>query len=404
MAVGGLAVLAGLTYWLAVRGRTFGLAVAIVGINVGGLGTLAGLTYCLVVRQPFGAVDARVVHGLGMAFKVPGGRSDVWWSQGPSIEQLASYVRGRDVLKSGDREMPVRVATVSADFFRVFALQPALGRDFEPADEDAPSVGAAIVSRRLVAFLKRAGTPMGQEIRVGVRRYLIVGIAPEGLSYPAGTEVWVAGLVGGASAHGVRLAASEALPIAPWGGWVLRIAANAQIESARDELLGRLKDLNLRFASSGRRYGDTISLMRLDEVSAQTVIPKLRAWSKVAGVLFVIAAGNAIVVGRRARLGTKSPLRSLSLHLISAVAGVSLSTSAVALMILSSEAGRRLTFFPPDRYLVGATLLMTAMMAGVTTVTILVALLWPARERGRNNEWRTTHTSRQRVGSDRYSA
>jgi hypothetical protein len=387
-----------------VRRLRFALAVAIVGMTVGGLGVLAGLTYWLVVRQPFPAIGARVVHGLGMAFQVPGNRSDAWWAEGPSIEEIASYVRGRDVLESGDRQMPVRVATVSAGFFRVFAVKPTPGRDFEPADEDAPSVGVAIVSPRVVAFIKGSGAPVGQEIRIGARRYQIVGIAPVEFSYPAGTEVWLAGLVGGASARGVRLAATEALPIAPWGGWVLRLAANAQLESARDELMGRLNDLNLRFASSGRRFGETISLARLDDVSAQTVMPTLRAWSRVAGVFFLLAAGNVIVVGRRARVGAGATLRSLGWRLISAVAGAAVSTNAVALMILYSEAGRGLTFFPPDHSLVWATVLVTVVIASATTMTILLALLWRPRKRGTSHEWRTTGSSRLRAGSDRYSA
>jgi hypothetical protein len=103
--------------------------------------------------------------------------------------------------------LPERIdgVQVTADFFRLFGVQPSLGRDFRPS-EDAPGAAAvAILSHQLWArkFHSDPGV-VGRSIRLGDRLRTVIGVMPPGFEFPrhadvAGlmswapedTEVWV---------------------------------------------------------------------------------------------------------------------------------------------------------------------------------------------------------------------
>jgi putative ABC transport system permease protein len=138
----------------------------------------------------------------------------------PQVVTLAEYQRWREsgvfeksaavdtasftLLGAG---LPERVdgVQVTADFFRLFGVQPALGRDFRPG-EDAPGAAAvAILSHQLWArkFHSDPGI-VGRSIRLGDSLRTVIGVMPPGFEFPrhadiAGlmswapedTEVWV---------------------------------------------------------------------------------------------------------------------------------------------------------------------------------------------------------------------
>jgi hypothetical protein len=82
---------------------------------------------------------------------------------------------------------------VSADFLRVLGVTPALGRDFEPTDEDASKPHLAILSYG--AWQRRFGGErgvVGSTMMVNGAPYTIIGIMPSSfVAFPSpNTEIW----------------------------------------------------------------------------------------------------------------------------------------------------------------------------------------------------------------------
>ncbi len=80
----------------------------------------------------------------------------------------------------------------SANFFSVFGSEPARGRFFIPADEQAGHAPVIVVSHAL--WQRRFGgdeSLVGKQITVDGASYSVVGIAPAGFQYPDKTDVWL---------------------------------------------------------------------------------------------------------------------------------------------------------------------------------------------------------------------
>ena len=81
--------------------------------------------------------------------------------------------------------------TVSANFFDVLGVQPALGRSFTADEEVRGNHRRAILSHGL--WQRRFGgdrTIVGRTVLIDAEPFEVVGIAPEGFNFPLGTEVW----------------------------------------------------------------------------------------------------------------------------------------------------------------------------------------------------------------------
>ena len=106
---------------------------------------------------------------------------------------FAYYGAGAVPVRSGDRVSLAQRALVSGNFFDVLGARPALGRAIAP-DDDLPGATP-------VAVLSHAGWQRhfaGDSAVVGRRivvhetgvSHTIVGVMPQGLDYPRGTELW----------------------------------------------------------------------------------------------------------------------------------------------------------------------------------------------------------------------
>ena len=109
-------------------------------------------------------------------------------------------------IKDGDRVWSLRRSAVSGDFFAVLGATPSLGRAIRPEDD---VIGAAPVAVLGYAAWQQqfGGDPniLGRTIAMhetGVV-YRIVGVMPQGLDYPRGTDFW-ASIAGSTSADGLE--------------------------------------------------------------------------------------------------------------------------------------------------------------------------------------------------------
>jgi putative ABC transport system permease protein len=115
-----------------------------------------------------------------------------WRAQNTVFEHLAAILTRPANLALADQAERLDLAMTSANFFSVFGVQPARGRLFIDADEQAGHAAVAVVSHAL--WQRRfAGDAslVGKSITLDGISYTVVGIAPAGFQYPDKTEVWV---------------------------------------------------------------------------------------------------------------------------------------------------------------------------------------------------------------------
>ncbi len=96
-------------------------------------------------------------------------------------------------IRDGDRIYRLHGALVSGEFFDVLGVQPVLGRALRPADDVWGAAPVVVLSYG--AWQRRfGGDPhvLGRQIVTYTDNvtHTIVGVMPQGLEYPRGTEVW----------------------------------------------------------------------------------------------------------------------------------------------------------------------------------------------------------------------
>ena len=89
-----------------------------------------------------------------------------------------------------DEPMRASVATVSRDFFDVFATDPAVGRRFAEAELTDGGVQAAIISNRFWRqHFGGRGDLSQATLRIRGRTAAVVGVMPPGSNFPAAVNM-----------------------------------------------------------------------------------------------------------------------------------------------------------------------------------------------------------------------
>jgi putative ABC transport system permease protein len=115
-----------------------------------------------------------------------------WSAQNSSFQQMAMF-RHEDFTLTGDRG-PEHVdgREVSAGFFTVLGVPPALGRDFLPAEDQEGAAPAVILSHGL--WQRRFGGThdiLGHTVRLNDQNYTVVGVTPANFWFYSQSEVFV---------------------------------------------------------------------------------------------------------------------------------------------------------------------------------------------------------------------
>src|SRR5437016_3542340 len=114
-----------------------------------------------------------------------------WHDQSTALDAMAYYQNRDTAITAGTLAEYGQVTMVSREFFQVFHVQPAIGREFN-ADETKPgSGGAAMVSCDFaVSHYRNPNDALGQKIRMFDRTLDVVGVLPPGFHFPNKTDIW----------------------------------------------------------------------------------------------------------------------------------------------------------------------------------------------------------------------
>ena len=117
-----------------------------------------------------------------------------WQKQNRSFSDLAFFNLHWDGnVESPDGSTETLTTTITtANLFSLLGVQPMLGRDFTPADDEPKAPKVMLISERLWKKIF-GGDPniIGRDIRLSGTLRTVVGVMPAGFRFPSQTDVWV---------------------------------------------------------------------------------------------------------------------------------------------------------------------------------------------------------------------
>jgi len=208
-----------------------------------------------------------------------------WQHQSSSFEAMAYYSSREAAVMQGSTAEYARVASVSTEFFRVFALEPAAGRFFT-AEERKPGSGGAVMISYAYWQSRFGGNPrvLGQTVRVYGSRS-IVGVLPPGFRFPDKTDLWIPKI-------------SDATPEPRTGQNYLAVARlkhGVSVEQAQAEMTLIARRLEQRYPESNKGLSVAVTRMQ-DEMVGDVRLTLYLLLGAVSLVLLIACANTAILL------------------------------------------------------------------------------------------------------------
>ncbi len=198
-----------------------------------------------------------------------------WRAQTRSFSAIGLSSAASVVTVNGLSEpIRARAAAVSRDFFTVFALRPMAGRTFAEDEAAAGAPTSVIVSQRFWRdHLSSSPVAPGKTIKIGSDLLTIVGVMPEAMDYPAGTDLWLP--------HEPNPRSSRTS-----GGWraVARMKNGVTLEQSRLDV----SDISRRLR---QQYGDETGMFGAETVPLHELIV-----GKIRGTLMILSGASAFLL------------------------------------------------------------------------------------------------------------
>ena len=238
----------------------------------------------LLRRLPFPAqerlVEATELNesGRGMAFAEVNFNDLAARSR--SFDAIATYTRSAEAIAGGTEPVRTNVSGVSADFFRVLGIAPALGRliSAQSLGEDKQVV---VVSYGFWKRMLEGRTNLdGTSLRFGNRSFAVIGVLPPGTEFPAGTEIWFPSAIfppyESRTAHNFRA--------------IARLRPDVSFEQANSEVASIGRALKLQYGS--QTDAASFGLLSFRERFVRDIRSVLLVLCGAVGLLVAIACSN----------------------------------------------------------------------------------------------------------------
>jgi putative ABC transport system permease protein len=260
-----------------------------------------------------------------------------------SFESLAAMDTGSITLTEQGPPSGLRWGVVSASFFKVLGVLPAQGRAFQTDENEPARSKVAIIGHDL--WKNRFGSDpliLGKKLRLDSELYEVVGIAPAGLSFPEGVEIWT------------PLSYDVLFKTKSRGAWYLtlvgRLKAGVTEEAGRQEVATIMSRLAQQYADANEGLGGQIK--PLHEFIVGDNRSGLMLLLGAVGLVLLIACVNVanLMMGRlaaregefavrqalgasRGRMFGQLMTESLVLALLGGAAGVALASASLQTLL-----------------------------------------------------------------------
>jgi predicted permease len=357
-------MLSDLRYALRSLSRSPGFAITAIltlALGIGANGAVAGLLNAVMLRPIPGLGDPGQLvwistQGGGIRSGLMSYPDYLDYRDGNRVMAgMAAYLTAPLSLGSGGEPARVDGEVVSANYFGVLGVAPALGRGFVPDEDEAPLARpVAVVSDRLWRERFAGGTGIiGSQVVINGRQFTVVGVAPAGfrgteLERPA--DLWVPAMMLPAAMPG-----SPAL-LTKRGAFSFRVIGRLATGATVDQAERALRTI-------ARRIEAEHPESRRDELRGLTV-----GVAPVGGWVQLSAAGDAL------------PLIVLSFTVTALVMLIAGSNVANLLLVRAAvrrrEIGIRLAIGASRGRIVRQLLVESVLLAGIAGVLGLLLSFW----------------------------
>ncbi len=214
-----------------------------------------------------------------------------WRVRQHSFSGLSAFRQASFTVSTADRPERVAGAIVTANFFDVLDVNPAIGRRFRAGDEGPGAARVALLSDGL--WRQRFGARpdvIGQTVRFNDEPHVVVGVMPAGIDYPDQARVWV-------PAHW-RVPDDPLVPAADpsaqrghgYFSVMARLERGRTIDSAQADMDAVAASLERDFPNDNRDVGALVTSLRSDLVA--DVKPTILLLFAAVGLLLLIATAN----------------------------------------------------------------------------------------------------------------
>lgn len=117
---------------------------------------------------------------------------DDFRDQSHSFQAIAKYSADITSVSGGSQPTRTNVASVSAEFLRVFRVQPILGRDFTPADARKGAAPVVLVSYGYWKQYLGSPADLSQaHLKIDNAMFSVIGVLPDGFQFPGDAGLWI---------------------------------------------------------------------------------------------------------------------------------------------------------------------------------------------------------------------
>ena len=136
-----------------------------------------------------GAPPAGLIYG---SYAVPPATFRDWREGARSFTHMGAFELISFSYPSGDRPLRLSGSYATSGVFRALGVEPVLGRLFLPAEERIGGPRLALISHGFWERELGSGPGiLGRQLSLNGTPYTVVGVMPEGFSFPSeGMDVW----------------------------------------------------------------------------------------------------------------------------------------------------------------------------------------------------------------------
>jgi putative ABC transport system permease protein len=175
----------------------FAVAVLTLALGIGATTAIFSVVYGVLLRPLPYRDSNRIMAVFEVTSKdrpspVADPNFDDFRDQSRSFLAIAKYSDDIAAVSGASQPTRTRVARVSPDFLKVFAIQPILGRDFSASDAKKGAGPTVLVSYGY--WRQHLGSPRDlsqSHLKIGGAVFSAIGVLPAGFGFPANVDLWL---------------------------------------------------------------------------------------------------------------------------------------------------------------------------------------------------------------------